>query len=77
MLRAHCQTSGWSLTQQYPYHNICRTTIEAISAVLGHTQSLHTNAFDEAIALPTPASAKTARDTPTLPATGNRPEPGG
>ncbi|WP_410265382.1 methylmalonyl-CoA mutase [Cyclobacterium sp.] len=63
MLRAHCQTSGWSLTQQYPYHNICRTTIEAISAVLGHTQSLHTNAFDEAIALPTPASAKTARDT--------------
>lgn len=63
MLRAHCQTSGWSLTQQDPYNNICRTTLEAIAAVLGHTQSLHTNAFDEAIALPTPYSAKIARDT--------------
>ncbi|WP_439481420.1 methylmalonyl-CoA mutase [Cyclobacterium plantarum] len=63
MLRAHCQTSGWSLTRQDPYNNICRTTIEAISAVLGHTQSLHTNAFDEAIALPSPTSAKIARDT--------------
>ncbi|MEX2566088.1 MAG: methylmalonyl-CoA mutase, partial [Cyclobacteriaceae bacterium] len=62
-LRAHCQTSGWSLTQQDPYNNICRTTMEAISAVLGHTQSLHTNSFDEAIALPTPFSAKIARET--------------
>nr|WP_238325448.1 methylmalonyl-CoA mutase [Lunatimonas lonarensis] len=62
-LRAHCQTSGWSLTRQDPYNNICRTTSEAMSAVLGHTQSLHTNSFDEAIALPTPFSAGIARET--------------
>ncbi|MFC4097749.1 methylmalonyl-CoA mutase [Euzebyella saccharophila] len=63
MLRAHCQTSGWSLTEQDPYNNIARTTIEAAAAVLGGTQSLHTNALDEAIALPTDFSAKIARDT--------------
>ncbi|WP_228693312.1 methylmalonyl-CoA mutase [Lunatimonas sp.] len=63
MLRTHCQTSGWSLTKQDPYNNICRTTLEALAAVLGHTQSLHTNSFDEAIALPTPFSARIARDT--------------
>ncbi|MEX2601853.1 MAG: methylmalonyl-CoA mutase [Balneolaceae bacterium] len=62
-LRAHCQTSGWSLTAQDPYNNIPRTTIEALAAVLGHTQSLHTNALDEAIALPTDFSAKIARNT--------------
>ncbi len=62
-LRAHCQTSGWSLTQQDPYNNIARTTIEALAAVMGHTQSLHTNSFDEAIALPTPFSASIARET--------------
>lgn len=62
-LRTHCQTSGWSLTRQDPYNNITRTCIEALSAVLGGTQSLHTNAFDEAIALPTDYSAKIARDT--------------
>jgi methylmalonyl-CoA mutase len=62
-LRAHCQTSGWSLTRQDPYNNICRTTSEAMSAVLGQTQSLHTNSFDEAIALPTPFSAGIARET--------------
>ncbi len=62
-LRAHCQTSGYSLTQQDPYNNIARTCIEAIAAVLGHTQSLHTNSFDEAIALPTPFSARIARNT--------------
>ena len=62
-LRTHCQTSGWSLTEQDPYNNIARTTIEALSAVLGHTQSLHTNALDEAIALPTDYSAAIARNT--------------
>ncbi|GAB3648897.1 methylmalonyl-CoA mutase [Echinicola sediminis] len=63
MLRAHCQTSGWSLTEQDAFNNVSRTTIEAIAAVLGHTQSLHTNAFDEAMALPTDFSAKIARNT--------------
>ena len=63
ILRAHCQTSGWSLTSKDPYNNIARTTIEAMSAILGHTQSLHTNSFDEALALPSEASAKIARDT--------------
>ena len=63
MLRTHCQTSGVSLTAKSPYNNIVRTTIEALSAVLGGTQSLHTNSFDEALALPTEFSAKIARDT--------------
>ncbi len=63
MLRTHCQTSGWSLTEQDPYNNVVRTTIEAMAAVFGGTQSLHTNAFDEAIALPTEASARIARNT--------------
>ncbi|MCX7897161.1 MAG: methylmalonyl-CoA mutase [Rhodocyclaceae bacterium] len=63
MLRTHCQTSGWSLTEQDPYNNIVRTTIEAMAAVFGGTQSLHTNAFDEAIALPTEFSARIARNT--------------
>ena len=62
-LRTHCQTSGWSLTEQDPLNNISRTCIEAMAAVFGGTQSLHTNSFDEAIALPTDASAKIARDT--------------
>ncbi len=62
-LRTHCQTSGYSLTEQDPFNNIARTTIEAMAAVLGGTQSLHTNALDEAIALPTDFSAKIARDT--------------
>ncbi len=62
-LRAHCQTSGVSLTAQDPYNNVVRTTIEAMAAVLGGTQSLHTNSFDEALALPTPASARIARNT--------------
>ena len=62
-LRTHCQTSGWSLTQQDPYNNVGRTCIEAMAAALGHTQSLHTNALDEAIALPTDFSAKIARNT--------------
>ncbi len=62
-LRTHCQTSGVSLTEQDPYNNIIRTTIEAMAAVLGGTQSLHTNAMDEAIALPTPFSARIARNT--------------
>ncbi len=62
-LRTHCQTSGWSLQAQDPFNNIARTTIEAMSAVAGGTQSLHTNALDEAIALPTDFSAKIARDT--------------
>jgi len=78
-LRAHSQTSGWSLTAQVlhskniskdfmislqdPYNNIVRTTIEAMAAVFGGTQSLHTNAFDEALALPTPFSARIARNT--------------
>ena len=63
MLRTHCQTSGVSLTEQDPHNNIIRTTIEAMAAVLGGTQSLHTNSFDEAIALPTEASARIARNT--------------
>ena len=62
-LRTHCQTSGWSLTEQDPFNNIARTCIEALSAVNGHTQSLHTNALDEAIALPTDFSARIARNT--------------
>jgi methylmalonyl-CoA mutase len=62
-LRTHCQTSGVSLTEQDPHNNIIRTTIEALAAVLGGTQSLHTNSFDEALALPTPFSAKIARNT--------------
>jgi len=63
MLRTHCQTSGWSLTEQDPYNNVVRTTLEALAAVLGGTQSLHTNALDEAIALPTDHSARIARNT--------------
>jgi len=63
MLRTHSQTSGWSLTEQDPYNNIVRTTIEALAAVFGGTQSLHTNSFDEAIALPTEFSARIARHT--------------
>ncbi|HLS82294.1 MAG TPA: methylmalonyl-CoA mutase [Steroidobacter sp.] len=63
MLRTHCQTSGWSLTEQDPYNNIVRTTIEAMAAVFGGSQSLHTNSFDEAIALPSDFSARIARNT--------------
>ncbi len=66
MLRTHCQTSGWSLTEQDPYNNIVRTTIEAMAAVFGGTQSLHTNSFDEAVALPTDFSARIARNTQVL-----------
>ncbi len=62
-LRTHCQTSGWSLTAQAPFNNVGRTTLEALAAALGHTQSLHTNALDEALALPTDFSAAIARDT--------------
>jgi methylmalonyl-CoA mutase len=62
-LRTHCQTSGWSLTEQDPFNNVTRTTIEALAAVLGGTQSLHTNSLDEAIALPTDFSARIARET--------------
>ena len=62
-LRAHCQTSGWSLTEQDPFNNIARTCIEASAAIFGGTQSLHTNALDEAIALPTDFSARIARNT--------------
>ena len=62
-LRTHCQTSGWSLTEQDPFNNVTRTCVEAMAAVLGHTQSLHTNALDEAIALPTDFSARIARNT--------------
>ena len=62
-LRTHCQTSGWSLTEQDPFNNVARTAIEAMGAALGHTQSLHTNALDEAIALPTDFSARIARNT--------------
>ncbi|MCL6259485.1 methylmalonyl-CoA mutase [Aquiflexum sp. TKW24L] len=62
-LRTHCQTSGWSLTAQDVFNNVTRTTVEALAAVLGHTQSLHTNSFDEAIALPTDFSARIARNT--------------
>lgn len=63
MLRTHCQTSGWSLTEQDPLNNVARTTVEALAAVLGGTQSLHTNALDEAIALPSEYSARVARNT--------------
>ena len=62
-LRTHCQTSGWSLTEQDPFNNVARTCIEATSAIFGGTQSLHTNALDEAIALPTDFSARIARNT--------------
>jgi methylmalonyl-CoA mutase len=62
-LRAHCQTSGWSLTEQDPFNNVTRTAVEALAAVMGHTQSLHTNSLDEAIALPTDFSARIARNT--------------
>ncbi|MCE7064131.1 methylmalonyl-CoA mutase [Dyadobacter sp. CY326] len=62
-LRTHCQTSGYSLTEQDPYNNVTRTTIEAMAAVMGHTQSLHTNSLDEAMALPTDFSARIARNT--------------
>lgn len=62
-LRTHCQTSGWSLTEQDPYNNVARTCVEAMAAAMGHTQSLHTNALDEAIALPTDFSARIARNT--------------
>jgi methylmalonyl-CoA mutase len=62
-LRTHCQTSGWSLTEQDPFNNVARTCIEAFAAAMGHTQSLHTNALDEAIALPTDFSARIARNT--------------
>ncbi|CAG5072066.1 putative methylmalonyl-CoA mutase large subunit [Dyadobacter sp. CECT 9623] len=62
-LRTHCQTSGYSLTAQDPYNNVARTTVEALAAVLGHTQSLHTNSLDEAMALPTDFSARIARNT--------------
>lgn len=63
LLRCHCQTSGWSLTASDPYNNIIRTTIEAMAAVLGGTQSLHTNSFDEAVSLPTEFAAHLARNT--------------
>src|SRR6476659_3441671 len=63
MLRTHCQTSGVSLTEQDPYNNVVRTAYEALAAVLGGTQSLHTNSFDEAIALPSDTSARIARNT--------------
>ena len=63
LLRAHAQTSGWSLTAQEPFDNVARTTVEALAAVLGHVQSLHTNALDEAVALPSESAAKVARDT--------------
>src|SRR5262249_2418348 len=63
MLRTHCQTSGVSLTERDPYNNVVRTTVEAMAAVLGGTQSLHTNAFDEALALPSEFSARIARNT--------------
>lgn len=66
MLRTHCQTSGWSLTAQDPLNNIVRTTIEAMAAVLGGTQSLHTNSYDEAISLPTETSSRIARNTQTI-----------
>jgi len=66
MLRTHCQTSGWSLTEQDPYNNIIRTTIECMAAALGGTQSLHTNSFDEAVATPSDFSARIARNTQIL-----------
>jgi methylmalonyl-CoA mutase len=67
-LRTHCQTSGWSLTAQDVYANVVRTTVEALAAAAGHTQSLHTNSFDEALALPSEASARIARTTQLAPA---------
>ena len=66
MLRTHCQTSGYSLTAQDPYNNVVRTTVEAMAAIMGGTQSLHTNAFDEALGLPTEMSARIARNTQLL-----------
>ena len=63
MLRTHCQTSGASLTEQDPMNNVVRTTIEAMAAVFGGTQSLHTNGYDEAVSLPTDAAARVARNT--------------
>ena len=63
LLRTHCQTSGYSLTEQDPYNNVVRTAVEAMAAVMGGTQSLHTNAFDEALGLPTEFSARVARNT--------------
>ncbi len=72
MLRTHCQTSGVSLTEQDPYNNVVRTAYEALAAVLGGTQSLHTNSFDEAIALPTEFSARIARNTQLIPARNRR-----
>src|SRR5450432_3697970 len=66
VLRTHCQTSGWSLTAQDPFNNVVRTCVEALAAALGHTQSLHTNALDEALALPTDFSARIARNTQLL-----------
>ena len=63
MLRTHVQTSGWSLTEQDPYNNIIRTTLECLAAALGGTQSLHTNSFDEAVSLPTALSSRIARNT--------------
>src|SRR6185503_20826189 len=63
MLRTHCQTSGVSLTESDPYNNVVRTTVEALAAVLGGTQSLHTNSFDEALGLPTDFSARISRNT--------------
>ena len=66
MLRTHTQTSGWSLTAQDPWNNVARTAIEALSATMGGTQSLHTNSLDEAIALPTDMSARIARNTQLL-----------
>ena len=74
-LRTHCQTSGWSLTAQDVFNNVMRTTIEAMAATQGHTQSLHTNALDEALALPTDFSARIARNTPAVPAAGERHQP--
>ena len=71
-LRTHSQTSGWSLTEQDPFNNVARTSIEAMAAALGHTQSLHTNAMDEAIALPTDFSARIARNTQLASAGRNR-----
>ena len=65
-MRTHCQTSGWSLTAQDVYNNVVRTCVEAMAATQGHTQSLHTNALDEALALPTDASARIARNTQLL-----------
>ena len=71
LLRTHCQTSGYSLTEQDPYNNVVRTAVEAMAAVMGGTQSLHTNAFDEAIGLPTELSARIARNTQLILQEGN------